>query len=84
MTNEEDEDRLKKIRRLLDSEAETHAEPAFDPNKDEPDEQAATTRAHTRRVHPLRTLHWIKITCLCRAVSIRWIWAVHAFHTCGI
>ena len=46
MTNEEDEERIKKIKRLLDSEAETHAEPAFDPNKDESDEQAATTRAH--------------------------------------
>jgi len=49
MTNEEDEDRLKKIRRLLDSEEETHAEPALDPNKDEFNEQGATTRASTPR-----------------------------------
>ncbi len=52
MTNEEDEERIKKIRRLLDSEAETHAEPAIDPAKDEPDEQAATTRAHTPAATP--------------------------------
>jgi len=49
MTNEEDEERIKKIKRLLDSEADTHAEPAIEPTKDESDEQAATTRAHTPR-----------------------------------
>jgi len=53
MTNEEDEDRIKKIRRLLDSEEETRAEPAIEPSKDETDEQDATTRAQTPHTPPV-------------------------------
>jgi penicillin-binding protein 1C len=51
MTNEE-EDRIKKIKKLLDSEAETRADLPFEPEKeegDESDEQEATTRASTPR-----------------------------------
>jgi penicillin-binding protein 1C len=47
MTNEEE--RIKRIKRLLDSEAETRAEPPIDPLKEESDEQAATTLASAPR-----------------------------------
>ena len=46
MTNENEEERRKFIKRLIDSEAETHAETPLEPNKEESDEQAATTRSH--------------------------------------
>ena len=52
MTNEEQEDRLQKIKRLLDSEAETHAEPALDPKKDDAPNQEGTTQASTPRRTP--------------------------------
>ena len=51
MTNDED-DRLKKIKRLLDSEAETRAEPAITPKKDEAPKQEGTTKAGTPRRTP--------------------------------
>ena len=55
MTNEEEEDRLQKIKRLLDSEAETHAEPAIEPKKDEAPNQEGTTKAGTPRRTPTPT-----------------------------
>ncbi|MBV6450589.1 MAG: Monofunctional biosynthetic peptidoglycan transglycosylase [Anaerolineales bacterium] len=51
MTNNE-EDRSKKIRRLLDSEAETRAETPIEPRKDESEEQQATTKASVPRKTP--------------------------------
>src|SRR5215510_9266763 len=52
MTNEEEE-RIKKIKRLLESEAETHAEPAITPTKDEASDAEGTTKAGTS--HPTLT-----------------------------
>ncbi|HXD10834.1 MAG TPA: transglycosylase domain-containing protein [Anaerolineales bacterium] len=52
MTNEEEEDRLKKIKRLLDSEAETHAEPPIEPTKSDAPNQDSTTQASTPRRTP--------------------------------
>jgi membrane peptidoglycan carboxypeptidase len=49
MTNNE-EDRSKKVKRLIDSEAETRAEPAIEPTKDESsEEKPATTKASAAR-----------------------------------
>ena len=44
MTNEEEE-HLKKIKRLLDSEAETHAEPAIEPKKEDAPQPEGTTKS---------------------------------------
>src|SRR5215208_1172132 len=44
MTNEEEE-RRKRIQRLLDSEAETRAEPPVDPKQQPTDDSADTTKA---------------------------------------
>ena len=53
MTNENEEERRKFIKRLVDSEAETRAEPPIEPKQEEkPDEQAATTQAHAPRRTP--------------------------------
>src|SRR5262245_4185586 len=46
MTTEE-EDRLKKVKRLLDSEAETHVEPAIEPKRGDAPNQEVTTQAGT-------------------------------------
>src|SRR6185503_1330041 len=46
MTNEE-EDHARKIKRLLDSEANTHAEPTIEPNKDEDPNSDGTTKTHS-------------------------------------
>ena len=46
MTNENEEDRAKRIRKLIDSEAETHPEPPFDPAKDDAP-KGGTTRSST-------------------------------------
>jgi len=54
MSNENEEERRKFIKRLIASEDETHAEPPLEPNKEEqkPDDQAATTKAHAPRRTP--------------------------------
>ena len=52
MTDNNEEERRKFIKRLIDSEAETHAEPPLEPKKEETDEQAATTQAQTPRHTP--------------------------------
>ncbi|NWG08178.1 MAG: transglycosylase domain-containing protein [Chloroflexi bacterium] len=53
MTNENEEERREFIRRLIDSEAETRAEPPLEPKKDdESGEQAATTKAQPPRRTP--------------------------------
>src|SRR5512147_2590500 len=49
MTDNEEEDRLKKIQRLLDSEAETRAEPAITPNDEAPKPQGTTKSSTPRR-----------------------------------
>jgi len=46
MTNENEEERKKFIKRLIDSESETRAAPPVEPNREETDRQAATTQAH--------------------------------------
>ena len=46
MTDEED--RLKRIKRLLDSEADTRAEPPIEPKKDETDAEAVSATGTTR------------------------------------
>jgi len=46
MDNEE-EDHVSKVKRLLESEAETHAEPTIEPKRDEVFEAQGTTKAHT-------------------------------------
>src|SRR5215510_5973208 len=46
MTNENEENQAKKVKRLLDSEAETRAEPVIEPKKDEAPKQEGTTKAH--------------------------------------
>jgi len=56
MTDNE-EDRLKKVQRLLDSESETHAEPAITPNKDEAPKQQGTTKASTPHRTPTPPPH---------------------------
>lgn len=48
MTNNE-EDKAKKVKRLLDSEAETRAETPIEPKKDESEEKPATTKASPAR-----------------------------------
>ena len=52
MTNENEEDRLKKVKRLLDSEAETRAEPAFTPKNDVAPKPEGTTKSSTPRRTP--------------------------------
>src|SRR5687768_18420511 len=57
MTNEEkdpkkEEENQQYIRRLLDSEAETRAEPAIEPKPEEPASQEGTTRASPPRRTP--------------------------------
>jgi penicillin-binding protein 1C len=52
MTDNEEEDRLKKIKRLLDSEAETRAESAITPNEDKAPKPEGTTKAGTPRRTP--------------------------------
>ena len=48
MTNEkEEEDQVRKVQRLLDSESETRAEPTIEPKKDDAPKQEGTTKAHT-------------------------------------
>jgi len=49
--NEEEEDRLKKVKRLLDSEAETRAEPPITPTEETP-KQEGTTKSSTPRRTP--------------------------------
>src|SRR5688572_13202192 len=58
MTNEEkdpkkEEENQQYIRRLLDSEAETRAEPAIEPKPEEPASQEGTTRASPPRRTPI-------------------------------
>src|SRR5215204_409123 len=54
MTNEEEkeEDRVRRIQRLLDSEAETRAEPAITPTEETPKSEGTTTQASTPRRTP--------------------------------
>ncbi len=56
MTNEEEE-RRRRIQRLLDSEAETRAEAPFEPASDEPANTAGTTKAQTPRRTPASPPH---------------------------
>ncbi len=51
MTNNEneEEDRIKRIQRLLDSEAETHAEPPFTPKEEAPKPEGTTKSSTPRR-----------------------------------
>jgi len=61
MTNEEkdpkkEEENQQYIRRLLDSEAETRAEPAIEPKPEEPASQDGTTRASPPRRTPVPDL----------------------------
>ncbi len=53
----EEEDRVKKIQHLLDSEAETRAEPAITPNKYESPKPEGTTKASTPRRTPTPPPH---------------------------
>ena len=57
MTDNEEEDRLKKIQRLLDSEAETHAEPAITQRNDDAPNPEGTTKASTARKTPTPPPH---------------------------
>jgi penicillin-binding protein 1C len=59
MTNEEneEEERRKRIQRLLDSEAETRAETPVNPKQDEKDSSTATTKAQTPKRTPTPPQH---------------------------
>jgi len=52
MTNEEEEERRKRIQRLLDSEADTRAELPVDPQQEETDPSTDTTKAQTPKRTP--------------------------------
>lgn len=56
MSNEEEE-RRERIRRLIESESETRAEPPFEPKPDEPADSNATTRAHPPQRTPTPPPH---------------------------
>ena len=52
MTSEEEEERKRQIKRLLDSEAETRPEPPVDPDSNAPVDPAGTTRAQAPKINP--------------------------------
>ncbi len=57
MTDNEEEDRLKKVQRLLDSEAETRAEPTITPNEDKAPKPEGTTKSSTPQRTPTPPPH---------------------------
>ena len=54
--NNREEENQQYIRRLLDSEAETRAEPAIEPKPEEPASEEGTTRASPPRRTPVPNL----------------------------
>jgi penicillin-binding protein 1C len=52
MPNENEEDRVKRIKNLLDSEAETHAEPRIEPARDDAPKQGTTRSSTPHRTPP--------------------------------
>src|SRR5258706_14630879 len=57
MTDNEEEDRLKKVQRWLDSEAETRAEPTITPNEDKAPKPEGTTKSSTPQRTPTPPPH---------------------------
>lgn len=49
MTNEDEEDKANKVKRLIDSESDTRAETPIEPKQDESEEKPATTKASPAR-----------------------------------